>query len=91
MSEENKPDGYVAWHPKFKIMQANTRPHEIVYQSEDAAWYALQVFRMWTCKTREQLTEDNWRVRPVKLVFLDEPPKQIKDLSHEICFTDEEL
>lgn len=72
MSNE-KAEGWVAWHPRGGIMEARTRPHEKVYQSEDAAWYALQVFRMSTCKTREQLTAENWLVRPVKLQFLDEP------------------
>lgn len=61
MSEEQKPDGWVAWHPKCGIAV------ESFVKTED------QMFRSWieAC-TDVALKEEGWRIRPVKIVFLDE-------------------
>lgn len=72
--ESEKPDGWVAWHP------VRCRRHRVV-GSQWAAWN-----RGIFCKsinlrdlTRKQsilkLKKEGWRIRPVKLVFLDEEPK----------------
>ena len=62
MSEEQKPDGWVV----CRDFGRDKRVLPKIYKCESAAW------RYFTGSTREQLEENGWRIRPVKLVFLDE-------------------
>lgn len=73
--KEDKLDGYVAWHPEWKIRDValsksscverltGTKMHDFVSSEE----YFI---------TKESefafLQKQGWRIRPVKLVFLDE-------------------
>lgn len=84
-TEKPKADGYVAWHPEhgadiytasaiseefprsnlmnkiFKLSDRDTPYDEMIDSSYWELWKKLQ--------------EDGWRIRPVKLVFLDEEEK----------------
>lgn len=57
----DKPDGYVAWHPLHGIA------HESFVNDRTC------MFRSWREAVNEAMSQDNdgWRIRPVKLVFLD--------------------
>lgn len=83
-SEKEKPDGWVAWHPKHgsdiytasavsadfprsnlmrkHFCDTNNDPQTNYETALDASYWGL-----W-----ERLEKDGWRIRPVKLQFLDE-------------------
>lgn len=75
MSEKQKPDGWVAWHPKESI-----KCREIC----ESETYALASLAGYVCPDRvsrrrlnkdpdvKELLREGWRIRPVKIVFLDE-------------------
>lgn len=81
----DKPDGYVGWHP-IHGFDFET----VSYISEDKAWYYkiyTPAFLFETDKSFEDAMEFNkqnaiqagWRIRPVKLVFLDD--EEVNDKS----------
>lgn len=70
-----KPDGYVAWHPEKKIGMFE------IFTTSDRAMDALCMYEGYyedddfapshICP--EEAVSGGWRIRPVRLVFLDEP------------------
>ena len=74
-----KPDGWVAWHIKGLLQKTINGPFVCV--SEEGALYYLQTSVPYV---RETLEEKGYRIRPVKLTYLDEP-------SNTITMTREEL
>lgn len=70
--DNEKPDGYVAWQHEHK---------EALFESftgtkEDCIWFLKTEFPL-------MFEEGQFKIRPVKLVFLDEEPRSNKPLSEE--------
>jgi hypothetical protein len=63
LSSEEKPDGWVAWHPKHGFKSTTSYGVEIHEDKGDAEY---------TFNLSKHEIADGWRIRPVKLVFLDE-------------------
>jgi hypothetical protein len=75
--KEDKPDGWVAWHPqegRFATIATSKeyaigdlgyskKPFSMGLNSENYHW------SNW--KWGEYFLENGWRIRPVKLIFLD--------------------
>jgi hypothetical protein len=72
MSDKKKPDGWVAWHPEEGVKPMNDEGDVGVVEDEERCGYAY----LWSpnSPTGARLRKDGWRIRPVKLVFLDEEP-----------------
>lgn len=75
MEEKEKPDGYVAWHPTrgaFGDGLLLSRTESEAERRVIAHYYCKHIERdLGECQ--RQFDADGWRIRPVKLVFLDEP------------------
>lgn len=72
MSEKEKPDGWVAWHPRGQPTQA--RFYTFHWDEEMCKHKLTDVFRnkkIHEEKLKRKLAR-GWRIRPVKLVFLEE-------------------
>lgn len=61
MTENEKPDGWVAWHPEKDFMLCSL--------TDERKW-TFQIMSDQLDASGED--SDDWRIRPVKLVFLDE-------------------
>lgn len=84
---EEKADGYVAWHPKHGCCSAYG--DKGIRTNRSDAWYQLcdlhgQLMtdsretdkgRVVTRVFRDEMKSKGWRIRPVKLVFLDDPQR----------------
>lgn len=66
-----KPDGWVAWHSEGGLMIDDTSN----CHNPDGFFVATrrEVFEL-----KQYRVDDGWRIRPVKLVFLDEVETQNK-------------
>lgn len=68
--EDKKPDGYVAWHPKDGIEPEIC--HDAKYCEWNLGFQHYDSSRESVEDSAERHIKDGWRIRPVKLVFLDE-------------------
>ena len=63
--EKDEPDGYVAWHPECGVMRDDTQNcfnPDGFFVADEPRQFSLKDYRK----------EDGYKIRPVKLVFLDE-------------------
>lgn len=72
MSTE-KPDGWVAWHPDEKFYPATDEGGVFVAEDKEV----LDIGNNSPHSIR--MRKDGWRIRPVKLVFLDEPTPPVEE------------
>lgn len=88
MTNDKKPDGWVAWHPEKGILEYYISAGFLVSETVDKAIgeleddYAMEeLFRHYRAQEIENpmaftfiewANNAGWRIRPVKIVFLDE-------------------
>ncbi|RTL07338.1 hypothetical protein EKK58_02165 [Candidatus Dependentiae bacterium] len=69
-----KPDGWVAYKEGLRIAFANY-PEEttelMTCMTFDSSWRDYESFKAALDKEIARMFSDGWRIRPVKLVFLD--------------------
>jgi hypothetical protein len=70
-ADKSKPDGWVAWHPKIGVSDIVLS----LISPDDAKWGFLNVTSCSPPSNWEEAEAEGWRIRPVKLVFLDEVEK----------------
>ncbi len=67
--DKSKPDGWVAWHPVHGVKDRVLSTHKRIAKNQlDMLLYGKMV-------SDHLSIADGWRIRPVKLVFLDEVEK----------------
>jgi hypothetical protein len=63
---DQKPDGYIAWHPEHGHDSATEDGGVFVAESPE------QLRLSDNSPFSKRLRKDGWRIRPCKIVFLDE-------------------
>lgn len=71
-NSEEKPDGWVAWHPMCGCVYETMA---VKREETIGNMYVLQGKNWMEDPVLSVLPLESWRIRPVKLQFLDEDPK----------------
>lgn len=72
MTDEKKPDGYVAWHPDSGLARWSLTKDKIKCQKALVSHIKDYKLDGLAAKMQRIERDTGWRIRPVKLVFLDE-------------------
>ncbi len=74
MTEQEKPDGWVAWHPAKGFLDYREGPekYETYCVNLSANFCADSAHVRTGSQFVRGVNKKGWRIRPVKLVFLDE-------------------
>lgn len=71
MTDDKKPDGYVAWHPNWGLYYMSFGNSRVSCSNNLVAYW--QNIKLEHADNRlEEYKANGWRIRPVKLIFLDE-------------------
>jgi len=70
MENKQKPDGYVAWHPKYGYDRSRQDGTITIYKGKKGARWSKCPYKGRCC-----FNGGGYKVVPVKLVFLDEGEK----------------
>ena len=70
-----KPDGYVMWKEGYQIELRDCRSKELEAITTRVAPYAKEGWVGDVIEAYQKVLADGWRIRPIKLTFLDEEEK----------------